>query len=178
MIRCCRVHLVYSSATFNIFEIPHIPASIISLFLPRLVFFPCHSLPSSLTFQTIPCPASLWSSLDLSHLSVKSAISLSARFIALLFSSTISFSGKRYACTVKIGFSPLARLILDCNKTIKACCWLYFIICSVIANVKSHSGLSPGLVFLPPSQKVTGRIFFVGIKSNRPKTEDAWLRYQ
>lgn len=122
IIRYCRTFVVFCSATFNSSEILHISASNIFIFFSNLVFL--LRISAKLFIFSCHCRfAPFLSSLNISHYSIKSAISLSAKFIALFSFAKISIPEKIYTCTVKIDSVSSVESILDATETIRSRYW-------------------------------------------------------
>ena len=111
------------STILNASEIPHISASKISLFTPRLSFRSCH-LWLIWFFQTTDAPAPPLSSLEPSHQSLRWASPNFASRIALFLSSITSSPGKIEYGAVWIGSVPSAGSILKPIETCRASRWL------------------------------------------------------
>lgn len=171
---CCALEH-FRSATLTASDIPHISASSISLFLPRVTFCLRHPLSCPFSLQTTAAPIPPWSNFDRSHHSVKLASSCLAIWMALLLSSTRTFPGNTHNDMAEIGSVTSAGSILNPTDTCWARCWPRVLTRWVVAQVESHSGWSPGWAFQSPVRRVIGRISFVGIDSGRLRIRSAWL---
>lgn len=121
-IRYCTC-LVLCSATLEISEIPHISASKISLFWPRLILISCHSSLLQFVFHTTAAPVAPVppvSSFGPSHQSFRSYLPAIPSRIASSFPSIICFPGQANLDEAKMAvfdFSSSTVLISSIAKS-------------------------------------------------------------
>ena len=120
-----------STSNLEVSEIPHISASKISLFWPRLILISCHSSLLQFVFHTTAAPVPPVSSFNPSH-QIRSYLPTISSRIASSLPSIISFPGKANLDEAKMAVFDFSSSTVQISSIAK-------VFLSVVSQVSSPS---------------------------------------